>query len=83
MRSSSTGVFGGLANHSHTGCRPSDAVYGYVGVNGLVWTGAHDGVGDTKAGTLIGQDRFGNRYFENLQEELPCMAYERSRHERL
>lgn len=27
-------------------------------------------VGDTKAGTLIGVDRFGNKYFEN-NEELP------------
>ena len=26
--------------------------------------------GDTKAGTLIGVDRYGNKYFENL-EELP------------
>ncbi|KAL9624619.1 MAG: hypothetical protein Q9160_001284 [Pyrenula sp. 1 TL-2023] len=26
---------------------------------------------DTKAGTLIGTDRFGNKYFENLEEELP------------
>jgi len=29
--------------------------------------------GDTKAGTLIGKDKFGNKYFENLEEELPCM----------
>jgi hypothetical protein len=28
--------------------------------------------GDTKAGTLIGTDRWGNKYFENLAEELPC-----------
>ncbi|PLN82059.1 NADH-ubiquinone oxidoreductase subunit B17.2 [Aspergillus taichungensis] len=28
-------------------------------------------IGDTKAGTLIGTDRFGNKYFENLEEELP------------
>lgn len=27
--------------------------------------------GDTKAGTLIGTDRFGNKYYENLEEELP------------
>lgn len=27
--------------------------------------------GDTKAGTLIGTDRYGNRYFENTAEELP------------
>ncbi|EUC42888.1 hypothetical protein COCMIDRAFT_102346 [Bipolaris oryzae ATCC 44560] len=26
---------------------------------------------DTKAGTLIGTDRYGNKYFENLEEELP------------
>ncbi|KAI9772935.1 MAG: NADH dehydrogenase 1 alpha subcomplex subunit 12 ndufa12/DAP13 [Geoglossum simile] len=28
-------------------------------------------IGDTKAGTLIGTDRWGNKYFENLAEELP------------
>ncbi len=28
--------------------------------------------GDTKAGTLIAKDRYGNKYFENLEEELPC-----------
>ncbi|KAF2404771.1 NDUFA12-domain-containing protein [Trichodelitschia bisporula] len=28
-------------------------------------------IGDTKAGTLIGVDRFGNKFFENLEEELP------------
>jgi NADH:ubiquinone oxidoreductase subunit len=27
--------------------------------------------GDTKAGTLIGSDRYGNKYYENLEEELP------------
>lgn len=27
--------------------------------------------GDTKAGTLIATDRYGNKYFENLEEELP------------
>ncbi|KAF2253783.1 NDUFA12-domain-containing protein [Trematosphaeria pertusa] len=27
-------------------------------------------IGDTKAGTLIGMDRYGNKYYENL-EELP------------
>lgn len=27
--------------------------------------------GDTKAGTLIATDRFGNKYYENLEEELP------------
>lgn len=30
------------------------------------------GIGDTKAGTLIATDRYGNKYFENLAEELPC-----------
>ena len=29
-------------------------------------------MGDTKAGTLIGKDKFGNTYYENLEEELPC-----------
>ncbi|KAJ5223585.1 hypothetical protein N7468_008127 [Penicillium chermesinum] len=28
-------------------------------------------IGDTKAGTLIGIDRYGNKYFENMEEELP------------
>ncbi|CZT05983.1 related to nadh-ubiquinone oxidoreductase subunit b17.2 [Rhynchosporium graminicola] len=28
-------------------------------------------IGDTKAGTLIATDRYGNKYFENLQDELP------------
>ncbi|KAE8418275.1 NADH ubiquinone oxidoreductase subunit NDUFA12-domain-containing protein [Aspergillus pseudocaelatus] len=28
-------------------------------------------MGDTKAGTLIGVDRYGNKFFENLEEELP------------
>ncbi|KAM3080993.1 hypothetical protein ACMFMF_002908 [Clarireedia jacksonii] len=27
--------------------------------------------GDTKAGTFIAQDRYGNKYFENLEDELP------------
>ncbi|RKF61878.1 NADH dehydrogenase 1 alpha subcomplex subunit N7BM [Erysiphe neolycopersici] len=27
--------------------------------------------GDTKAGTLVGLDRYGNKYFENMKEELP------------
>lgn len=30
-------------------------------------------IGDTKAGTLIATDRYGNKYFENLQDELPRM----------
>jgi hypothetical protein len=29
-------------------------------------------VGDTKAGTLIAKDRYGNKYYENLEDELPC-----------
>ncbi|KAL7268141.1 hypothetical protein RUND412_009245 [Rhizina undulata] len=28
-------------------------------------------IGDIKAGTLIGTDRFGNKYYENKDEELP------------
>ena len=27
--------------------------------------------GDTKAGTYIGSDRFGNKYYENMKDELP------------
>ena len=29
-------------------------------------------IGDTKAGTFIAKDRYGNKYYENLEEELPC-----------
>ncbi|KAF7189914.1 NADH dehydrogenase [ubiquinone] 1 alpha subcomplex subunit N7BM [Pseudocercospora fuligena] len=29
------------------------------------------GIGDTKRGALVGIDRYGNKYFENLDEELP------------
>jgi hypothetical protein len=28
--------------------------------------------GDTKRGTFIAMDKFGNKYYENLEEELPC-----------
>ena len=28
-------------------------------------------IGDTKAGTYIATDRYGNKYYENLQDELP------------
>ncbi|KAF2474334.1 NADH-ubiquinone oxidoreductase-like protein subunit [Lindgomyces ingoldianus] len=28
-------------------------------------------IGDTKAGTFIAKDQFGNKYYENLEEELP------------
>ncbi|KAF2810987.1 NDUFA12-domain-containing protein [Mytilinidion resinicola] len=28
-------------------------------------------IGDTKAGTFIAKDRYGNKYFENLEQELP------------
>ena len=27
--------------------------------------------GDTKAGTFIGLDKYGNKFYENLAEELP------------
>lgn len=33
------------------------------------------GAGDTKAGTLIAKDKYGNKYFENLEEELPCEGF--------
>lgn len=35
---------------------------------------ADAGAGDTKAGTLVGTDKFGNKYYENWTDELPCMA---------
>ena len=31
-------------------------------------------MGDTKAGTYIASDRYGNKYYENLEEELPCTS---------
>ena len=31
-------------------------------------------MGDTKAGTFIASDRYGNKYYENLDDELPCMT---------
>ena len=31
-------------------------------------------IGDTKAGTYIASDRYGNKYYENLQDELPRMS---------
>ncbi len=31
-------------------------------------------MGDTKAGTYIASDKFGNKYYENLQDELPCIS---------
>jgi len=35
------------------------------------------GIGDTKAGKLVGTDRTGNKYYENLEDELPCMCFEK------
>ena len=29
-------------------------------------------IGDTKAGTYIATDSYGNKYYENLEQELPC-----------
>ena len=28
-------------------------------------------MGDTKAGTFIASDRYGNKYYENIEDELP------------
>lgn len=28
-------------------------------------------IGDTKAGTYIATDKYGNKYYENLEQELP------------
>ncbi|MCJ1289970.1 hypothetical protein MMC34_001504 [Xylographa carneopallida] len=28
-------------------------------------------IGDTKAGTFIAKDRYGNKYYENVEQELP------------
>lgn len=51
----------------------SDAVHGCVGPDlefpelALLTTAA----GDTKYGVLIGKDRYGNKYYENLEQDLP------------
>jgi len=37
-------------------------------------------IGDTKAGTLIGTDRYGNKYYENMTEELPRKTIARKKH---
>jgi len=29
-------------------------------------------MGDTKAGTFIGTDSYGNKFYENMADELPC-----------
>ena len=31
-------------------------------------------IGDTKAGTYIATDKYGNKYYENLEQELPCLS---------
>ena len=31
-------------------------------------------IGDTKAGTYIATDRYGNKYYENLEQELPRLC---------
>lgn len=36
-------------------------------------TNANAITGDTKAGTYIGSDRYGNKFYENMEEELPRM----------
>jgi hypothetical protein len=45
----------------------------------MEWLGRHGGrtlkdAGDTKRGALVGIDRYGNKFFENLEEELPRMS---------
>lgn len=32
-------------------------------------------IGDTKAGTFIAKDRYGNKYYENLEQELPRSSF--------
>ena len=38
-------------------------------------------IGDTKAGVLVGSDRWGNKFYENMGEELPLRVsyFERTR----
>lgn len=35
-------------------------------------------MGDTKAGTYIASDRYGNKYYENMDDELPCTSPEQT-----
>ena len=35
-------------------------------------------IGDTKRGTFIAMDRYGNKYYENLEEDLPCRLESRT-----
>lgn len=32
-------------------------------------------IGDTKAGTYIASDKYGNKYYENIEQELPRTFY--------
>ncbi|KAF9380158.1 hypothetical protein CPB97_008520 [Podila verticillata] len=36
-------------------------------------------IGDTKIGTLVGTDKFGNQYFENLNESYAYKSYNTTR----
>lgn len=52
----------------------SSLVHGYALNSAAIEGAGADAIaGDTKAGTLIAKDRYGNKYYENLQEELPRM----------
>jgi len=31
-------------------------------------------IGDTKYGKFVAEDKYGNKYYENDEEELPCMC---------
>ncbi|ODH51611.1 hypothetical protein GX48_02281 [Paracoccidioides brasiliensis] len=58
------------------GIWPPNAVYWFVALPALVLLGTYKAdrnelsTGDTKAGTLIATDRYGNKYYENT-DELP------------
>lgn len=55
------------------GIWPPDAIHGWVNLNheASLSSSLTMQIGDTKAGVLVGKDRYGNKYFENLEEDLP------------
>lgn len=56
---------------SDTDCCTCDVVYGYEKMTEPNTDDAERVPGDTKRGTFIAMDKYGNKYFENLEEELP------------
>jgi len=59
---------------SQTNVDMMNLVHGYENTEcwAMDWgMGAEQCAGDTKSGTFIAKDNYGNKYYENLAEELP------------